>query len=476
MNKPLQIINIQQNMKNLFTLLVACMISLFAWADTVTMIVVSIPENTPPQDNIYVAGNFNGWAPGDPNSILMENSNGRLDITLTGEGTLEFKFTRGDWAKVEGNENGGYLPNRTFTFGTADTLEITILSWEDLGGNNHTAAENVIVMDEDFYMPQLDRYRRIWLYLPPDYDSATKEYSVLYMHDGQNLFDAATAFAGEWEVDETLNEMYSDGKEVPIVVGIDNGGGERIDEYTPWANPDYGGGDGDLYAQFIVETLKPFIDENYRTKPGREFTGVMGSSLGALISHYIGIKYQDVFSKAGIFSPSYWFTGDIYNYTYETGKQHDMRFYIMGGTEETTGLLEEMNAMADTLQAAGFNADEMELKVVEGGQHHEALWQQEFARAYEWMYLEGATGIDHTMISEPQIEMTLNGKRLTIRKAHAPLSPLKLKIFTLSGQLAGIYGVRNNEDFLIPGHIQKGIYIFQVVGDKVQAAQKMYVP
>ncbi len=462
-------------MKNMLTSIFLLLLMLRLPAAEVTMIVVSMPENTPPDDDIYIAGNFNGWNPGDPGSMLTDNSNQQLEITLTGDGSIEFKFTRGSWETVEGNENGGFLPNRTFTFGTTDTLEITILSWEDLGGNNHTAAENVIIIDEDFYMPQLDRYRRIWLYLPPDYDSTTKDYSVLYMHDGQNLFDAATSFAGEWEVDETLNEMYDEGKEVPIVVGIDNGGADRIDEYTPWQNTQYGGGDGDLYAQFIVETLKPHIDENYRTKPEREYTAVMGSSLGGLISHYIGIKYQDVFSKAGIFSPSYWFTGDIYDFTFQTGKQHDVRFYIMGGTDEGAGLVEEMNAMVDTLQAAGFSTDEMHLKVVEGGQHNEALWRQEFGEAYEWMYLDGATGIGH-QVNESQIEMILHGKKLTVSNVHSSFSSLKLKIFTLSGQLAGIYSVRENEEFSIPNHIQKGIYIFQVVGDKYPAAQKMYVP
>ncbi len=462
-------------MKNIITLLISCTISMFALAEQVTMVVVSLPENTPPEDNIFIAGNFNGWNPGDPGSMLTENINGQLEITGEGEGTIEFKFTRGSWETVEGNENGGFLPNRTFTFGTADTLEITILSWEDMGGNNSTAAENVIIMDEDFYMPQFERYRRIWLYLPPDYDTSGEDYPVLYMHDGQNLFDAATSFAGEWEVDETLNEMFDEGFDVPIVVGIDNGGAYRIDEYTPWPNAQYGGGDGDLYAQFIVETLKPYIDENYRTKPGREFTGVMGSSLGGLISHYISIKYQDVFSKAGIFSPSYWYTGDIYDFTYETGKQENMRFYIMGGTEESQGLIDEMNAMIDTLQAAGFGENEMTMKVVEGGQHNEALWRQEFGEAYEWMYLDESTGTAYQPI-KTSFEMMFNGRELTIENAHTGASSFNLKIFTLAGQLAGIYQIRKNEEFHVPNHILSGIYIFQIVGQQTRVAKKVFLP
>jgi predicted alpha/beta superfamily hydrolase len=127
-------------------------------------------------------------------------------------------------------------------------------------------------MDENFFMPQLNRSRRIWLYLPPAYETSGLSYPVMYMHDGQNLFDVLTAYSGEWEVDEALNTLASQGHKVPIVVGIDNGGTNRIGEYTPWSNPDYGGGDGDLYIRFIVETLKPYIDQHYRTLSDRSNT------------------------------------------------------------------------------------------------------------------------------------------------------------------------------------------------------------
>ena len=122
------------------------------------------------------------------------------------------------------------------------------------------------------------------------------------MHDGQNLFDNQTSFAGEWKVDEALNNLATQGKKVPIVIGIENGGNYRIGEYTPWVNPDYGGGDSEKYRQFIVETLKPDVDQIYRSLPGRENSGIMGSSLGGLISHFGSLRYQSVFGKAGILS------------------------------------------------------------------------------------------------------------------------------------------------------------------------------
>jgi predicted alpha/beta superfamily hydrolase len=252
-------------------------------------------------------------------------------------------------------------------------------------------------------MPQFDRSRRIWMYFPPDYDTSGKNYPVLYMHDGQNLFDAATSFSGEWEVDETLNTLAAQGKNVPLVVGIDNGGSDRIAEYTPWVNQQYGGGDGEKYMQFIVETLKPYIDQNYRTITDRENTGIMGSSLGGLISHFGSLQYQEVFSKAGLFSPSYWFSDSTWTFTHETGKLQNMRFYQLCGTNESTGMVNEMQRMNDTLVATGFQQDHVFNKVINGGQHNEKLWREAFGDAYLWLFNEYVN-----TVSEPIVHKSIH--------------------------------------------------------------------
>ena len=355
-----------------------------------TIIVNQIPANTPAGAEVFIAGNFQNWNPGDQAYKLNENGNGDLQITFTPSvQNMQFKFTRGSWATVEGNANGGFLPDRTFTYtgGTA-TLTLQILSWEDTGGTNSTAAANVSIMDTDFYMPQLDRYRKVWIYLPPDYDQDNTEYPVLYMHDGQNVFDAATSFSGEWEVDETLNALYAAGDPGIIVVAVDNGGALRNDEYSPWVHPSYGGGEGAAYMDFMANTLKPYIDANYRTLSDREHTGIMGSSLGGLISHYAAIEHQDVYGKIGIFSPSYWFAEEAYTIVSQTPISAETRIFMLAGAQEGASVVSNCEDMIDTFIAAGYPSAELNLEVHADGQHSEWYWRREFGAAYQWLFAE----------------------------------------------------------------------------------------
>ena len=219
--------------------------------------------------------------------------------------------------------------------------------------------------------------------------------------EGQNLFDSQTSFAGEWEVDETLNNLAEQGYEVPIVVGIDNGGVERIAEYTPWVNPSYNSGQGSEYIDFVVETLKPYIDANYRTLPNQSNTGIMGSSLGGLISHYGAINNQDVFGKAGLFSPSYWFSDSIWAFTNENGKQNSMRIYQMIGQLEGSQSVANMLQMEDVLIENGFTTDEVISKVIPNGEHNEALWREQFEEAYLWLFVSYANDINEKQQFKP---------------------------------------------------------------------------
>ncbi|MEO5675486.1 MAG: alpha/beta hydrolase-fold protein [Chitinophagales bacterium] len=356
----------------------------------VTINITSVPLNTPPDDDLYIAGTFNSWDPGSPTYKLTEINAGFFTITLaSGNGTIEFKFTRGDWAKVECKSDGSFQPNRTFTYGNSDTLNLVVEGWDDLvnGGVASTALSNVVLMDDSFYMPQLNRYRKIWTYLPDDYDTAiNKFYPVMYMQDGQNLFDDSTSFAGEWEVDEALHSLQMDGNYGCIVIGIENGGSNRLNEYSPYYNPSYGGGEGDEYCDFMVTTLKPYIDSHFRTLSSREFTAVAGSSMGGLISFYAAMNYQDVFSKAGVFSPSFWFDDSIYIHVSTQGAQQDMRFYFVAGRYESSDMVPDIQSMYATMSSAGFTPDEMDTVIMTDGQHAEWFWAREFPDCYKWLF------------------------------------------------------------------------------------------
>ena len=183
----------------LFALLFALGFLPFANAQ-LTINVTSIPANTPANAKIHIVGTFNNWDPADATKTLTKNANGQYTITFTPPtGLMKFKFTRGSWATVEGNANGTFLPDRELTYSGQATVNLTILTWEDLGGGSvggGTAAPNVSILSNQFNIPQLNRKRRIWLYLPPDYQTTAKKYPVLYMHDAQNLFDSKTAAFG----------------------------------------------------------------------------------------------------------------------------------------------------------------------------------------------------------------------------------------------------------------------------------------
>ncbi|MBC7447458.1 MAG: T9SS type A sorting domain-containing protein [Hymenobacteraceae bacterium] len=359
-----------------------------------TLTLTSVPANTPAGAVITVAGTFNNWNPAAAGYQLTAQPGGQYTLTLptSVRGAAAYKFTRGSWPTVETTTTGTAVPNRITTIPStgATTVIGSIAGWEDLLAPTptSTASPSVSILSTTFAMPQLSRTRRIWLYLPPDYATSQKTYPVLYMHDGQNLFDAATSFSGEWGVDETLDRLQTQGDWGCIVVGIDNGGTTRLAEYSPYPHPTYGGGQGDLYVDFLTNTLKPYIDANYRTRPDRLSTGVMGSSMGGLISLYAALKRPDVFGRAGVFSPSLWFNRRIYSYAKAAQPvRPNPRFYLLSGGRESATQVRDQRQLVDTLAAAGFQIGaEVDSLIKADGQHAEWFWKREFAAAYQWFF------------------------------------------------------------------------------------------
>jgi predicted alpha/beta superfamily hydrolase len=249
-----------------------------------------------------------------------------------------------------------------------------------------TALPGVRLLPEQLEIPGLNRKRQVRMYLPPNYATSGKRYPVLYMHDAQNLFDDATAYAGEWKVDETLDALSKEGKLELIVVGIDNGGDKRITELNAWDNPRFGAAEGKQYTDFIVRTLKPYIDAKYRTLPDRAHTAIMGSSMGGLASHYAIAQYPQVFSKAGVFSPAYWTATPSFDFVAQHPLPKDARVYLLMGEKEGDSMVPDVQRMAQVVGASGHPAANTVLKIVPEQKHNEGFWSSELREALLWMF------------------------------------------------------------------------------------------
>lgn len=249
-----------------------------------------------------------------------------------------------------------------------------------------TVTDNVQVLPYQFVMAGLDRQRTIRLYLPPSYHQSEKRFPVIYMHDGQNLFDDKTAYSGEWGVDESLNQLAKQQHFEVIVVGIDNGGDFRMNELSPWENKRFGEAQGEQYMDFVVEVVKPYIDTNFRTQADRVHTAIIGSSMGGLISHYAIHAYPDVFSKAAIFSPSYWYSQDVFAFTQFKKAQLDARLYVMYGDKEGNGMIADTDKMQRQLKQQGHPRKNILFKRVPNGEHNEQLWRAQFVEAVQWLF------------------------------------------------------------------------------------------
>jgi predicted alpha/beta superfamily hydrolase len=362
---------------------------------TCVLKIARLPAGTPPVDTVFIAGSFNNWNPHSAAFALARSPNGTCQISLPASlGVVEYKFTRGSWATAETGADKQPLPNRRADLRAAPEITHEILGWgapEAATPKKHTATLQVHVLSEAFNIPQLGRSRRIMVYLPADYGKkTTRRYPVLYMHDGQNVFDAATSFSGEWGVDETLDRLRAAGQDPTgcIVVAVDNDPQHRSDEYIPWPNAEIkAGGQGGAYVDFLARTLKPYVDAHYRTRPDAAHTGVAGSSLGGLISIYAALKYPRVFGQIGAFSPAFWVCNDS---LLAFAKMHPAaptaRFYFVCGPKESETMLPLMAAWRDTLRAQGVPSANLSFHAPADGQHREWFWQREFPAAYHYLF------------------------------------------------------------------------------------------
>ena len=347
----------------------------------------SLPQLTPMRDTIFgYLMQTNDLA--EPQTVAFQKVNGKWQFKFDFQPSADLYLSihRGSEATVALDSVGGKPISWNIGNIKTGNFSIKIKTWADIN-RRPTVTSQVRVLDDNFLMPQLNTSRRVWVLLPSDYETSKKRYPVVYMQDGQNIFDATSSFAGEWGVDESFATTLSNCPQA-IVVAVDNGGINRSNEYCAYDNAEEKiTAQGKAYVDFLVKTLKPAIDKEFRTLTDGANTAIMGSSLGANISAYAYFTYPEVFSKIALLSPAYWINPELKQNVFEHKINQNARIYQMCGTEEGDGsvvmnMLEYNNLFLDR----GYAFDRIQFIDWPDGQHSEWFWKREFPRAYKWLF------------------------------------------------------------------------------------------
>ena len=345
--------------------------------------------------SVYITGNFNNWNPKDPSFQLASCDGKSYEITINDDllpNYIEYKFTKGGWENVELDKHGNITPNRKTSKSSVvnNFVEKWRLNWGPFKKEFHPIVE---IISEEFYIPQLDRYRKVWALLPYDYYVSEKNYPVLYLQDAQNLFNEESEF-GNWEIDQKLSLLAEYERGDIIIIAVEHGSEDRIKEYIFDNDNVANGSEGKKYIRFITDTLKPFVDENYRTKKDRDNTGIGGSSLGALISIYSGFLYPEVYSKLLIFSPSLWVEPNNNFPMMSFRTPFKTKIYLYGGEKEGSKMVKRIRVFEEYLkrwEKKSFFDFEFKTSINPDGEHNEFFWSQEFPRAIEWLFYDNKT-------------------------------------------------------------------------------------
>jgi predicted alpha/beta superfamily hydrolase len=374
-------------------------------------VVVHVPGDTPATvEAIFLAGSLasvGSWRPdGVRLSRRQDDGSYAGSIELETGQTLEFKITRGSWGTVEKNADGSDRPNRSIVVDAAmKRIEVIVARWAPQGATKPSSSSVIGTLKlHEIDSQVLKRQRTIRVWLPDAYGAEPNaRFDVLYMQDGQNCFDRATsAFGREWEIDETLTKLIAEKAVRPlIVVGIDNGGAERIDEYTyekasttAPAGLKLRGGRGAEYARFVLTEVKPFVEKQYRVNTGQAHTFIGGSSLGGLISLEIARRHPGTFGGVIAMSPTLRWSerGLAEDLERDAGGLAGARIWIDMGTRElgddprAAERNDQFVAEARRVDAVlGRLGVEHRLLVADGAEHNESAWAARFGRAIAYV-------------------------------------------------------------------------------------------
>lgn len=370
---------------------------------------VTIPIDIETSSSIKIAGNLNAWNPLHEDYKMDEVDAFHYTLTLTFPITdvgrlLEYKYVLvfegqvdNPWANVEGGATGNEIGNRRYTLKSGEQIvNDTVLTFKH--NIDQTSLTRGTLTKVSLDMPQYGdgRKRTIRIWLPDGYvaTDTSKRYPVLYMHDGQNLFDSYTSFSGEWGIDESIGALMDQGYGGAIVVGIDNSN-DRLNEYSPsWPRSSEGASyiqnpSGEKFASFIVDTVKPYIDQNFNTNPAREATGVGGSSMGGVISFYMALQYPDTFGYALLFSTAMWVYQSSVIETFLDGLAissmiNQPKIYLYAGGQEPS-VTPYVDSIKNALIARSFIDSNIATHVDPSRGHNEAAWATYFPIAFRWL-------------------------------------------------------------------------------------------
>jgi predicted alpha/beta superfamily hydrolase len=354
-----------------------------------------IELKTPPSDErpIFITGEFCKWLPDLEEYRMNEAEPGHYTFQFPKESELndpiEYKYTRGGWDQVELDAYGHPQGNRIADPADGPVLDY-ITRWQKKGDEKQSFAPIIEVLSDTFEIPQLNKYRRVHVLLPHNYyEHPERHYPVLYMTDAQNLFGGGSPY-GNWEIDKGLARLAREGKADVIIVAIDHAGEDRVQEFSPYDNPRLGKGMGLKFLRFVIDTLKPQVDKQYRTKPDRLNTGMGGSSVGGLLSIYAALMFPDIFGRIMIFSPSLWISKRIYFDAIHFFEPFETRIYLYAGGKESENMIPNVNQLQETLKSQGFGYNRVKIhtSIDPTGQHTEKRWSEEFPEAMKWLYSE----------------------------------------------------------------------------------------
>ncbi|WP_235296376.1 alpha/beta hydrolase [Portibacter marinus] len=245
------------------------------------------------------------------------------------------------------------------------------------------------VIEEAYYIAEFNTTRKISALLPYDYYESKHYYPVLYLQDGQNLFNPNAPF-GDWAIDKSLAKLAEEGYKDIVIIAVDHGDDKRIKEYLPYRHARYGKGQGKSYIDFMRKKLIPYVKEKYRVLTDYADVGIGGSSMGGLISLYGGLAYPAIFGKMMIFSPSLWIANKIYRKARNFAPLPDTKIYFYSGGQESKTHLANVRRL-ETIFREKIEDDayfDMEVEINMAGQHSEIYWAQEFPKALKWLFYD----------------------------------------------------------------------------------------